>query len=766
MRSNVMKVIGLTAAILATLPGTARAAPVTIDLWAQPTSLQLPGVLTATPSWGYSLSAAGPATVPGPVLVVDQGDAVTVNLTNGLGEDTALDLTGQGLVPDEAGIPPGGTRTYTFTAGEPGTYLYQAAPLPGAQHQVPMGLFGALVVRPAGLPTQAYLDPTTTFDDEVVLVLSELDPALNAAPAAFDLRRYAPTYFLLNGKAYPDTAPIATGAGRRVLLRYVNAGQQHHSMALLGLGQVIVAQDGRPRTFGQSVVAETVAPGQTLDAITTIPAATPVGTSFALHEGNLRLSNGTGTGTSAGLGGMLTLLTTGAPGGGAAAGPSTGAVALSPNPSTGASPVTVTATLTLPAGAVAAAEYFVDATGAPGSGAAMAGSFGGASATASGTLSAALLATLASGPHTVFVHGQAGDGTWGSFNFATLALDKTGPATTGPTLNPNPTGGAVDVAVHATGSDAASGGGDVVAAEFTLDGGAPTAMAVNFVNPTASLDAIISAATVAGLAQGAHAVAIRSQDSLGNWGAAANATLIIDRLGPTATGVAAAPNPVTGSTALRVSATVTDAASAVASAEGFLDASTVTPPAPGTGFRMVPIDGAFSGLTEAVAGDVPQVDVSRLSVGTHTVSVRGQDAVGNWGPLVSASFVRAGAVADTLTFSANGNTGAQQANVGTPGLLANDLPIGGSGRTATLVTGPVRISGTGTATIRVTCPTSSTPAATAVCPNGSYRVTLNPVGATSALRRASKVGTYRFTYQMTLNGMASPPPTTVTIVVN
>ena len=35
---------------------------------------------------------------------------------------------------------------------------------------------------------------------------------------------YLATYWLINGKAYPDTAPITATAGQRVLLRYVNAG--------------------------------------------------------------------------------------------------------------------------------------------------------------------------------------------------------------------------------------------------------------------------------------------------------------------------------------------------------------------------------------------------------------------------------------------------------------------------------------------------------------------------------------------------------------
>ncbi len=76
-----------------------------------------------------------------------------------------------------------------------------------------MGLYGALIVRPPAAG-QAYDDPATAFDDEAVLVLSEIDPALNnsATPATFDMRKYAPRYFLINGRTHPDTAPVVVPA--------------------------------------------------------------------------------------------------------------------------------------------------------------------------------------------------------------------------------------------------------------------------------------------------------------------------------------------------------------------------------------------------------------------------------------------------------------------------------------------------------------------------------------------------------------------------
>ena len=55
----------------------------------------------------------------------------------------------------------------------------------------------------------------------------------------------------------------------------MNAGIQHHSMAILGLRQNFVAKDASLLpTLTHNVAAETLAPGQTADAIATIPAPT------------------------------------------------------------------------------------------------------------------------------------------------------------------------------------------------------------------------------------------------------------------------------------------------------------------------------------------------------------------------------------------------------------------------------------------------------------------------------------------------------------
>ncbi|MEZ4714093.1 MAG: multicopper oxidase domain-containing protein [Caldilineaceae bacterium] len=478
-----------------------------VDLYAVSGSTTL-GTQNVT-VWGYSYTNAAVTKPGGPTFIVNQGDTVAIVLHNQLAVSTGLLFQGQDMIPDRTGVVAGGTKTYSFTANKPGTYLYGAGLLPNTQYQGAMGLYGALIVRPTGAPTQAYASVTTAFDDEAVLVLSEVDAALNnsANPAAFDMRNYKPRYFLINGVAYPNTANITTAAGNRVLLRYLNAGMEFHSMALMGTHQNVIANDGSPLAHSHRMVAETFGPGQTVDAIATIPTATADGSQFAIYDGNLMLRNS----NAAGFGGMLTFLAvSGTTSGGDTVGPVTSNVAYSAG--------TLTANVNdanTGNSNIAAAEYFIDTVGATGTGAAMSGAF------ASPTENVSAAVVVPSGTHTIYVRGMDAAGNWGAVASVLVnGGDATGPTTSGLTLTSSPANGSVDVALHANGDDSATGNSNIDAAEYFIGAdpgvGLATAMTVNIVAPTASLDTAISAATVNGLAEGTYVVSVRSHDDAGN----------------------------------------------------------------------------------------------------------------------------------------------------------------------------------------------------------------------------------------------------------
>src|SRR6478752_5954018 len=341
------------------MPGctvTAAAAPdpeiVSCDLWAKTGTNQVLG--QPVPIWGYSTTETGAATAPGPVIIARQGDRVVLTLHNGLGEATSLALPGQpassiseGLSTTAAtpGIAPGTTARYTFTASRAGTFLYEAGHTAGGARQVAMGLAGALVVLSAD--GTAY---GQTYDDEAVLVLSEIDAALNADPAKFtDLREFKPKFRLINGKPFPSTDPVTTDQNHKVLLRYVNAGTQLHPMSLLGGEQQLLSHDGHALGSPEPSVVAAVDPGVTMDSLVTMPTGPEA--KLALFESAAQLDNGGQAAgvdpTSVAFGGMLTFLATNAPPPSTdVVGPASTAVGVTPNPADGVGAVTVTATVT------------------------------------------------------------------------------------------------------------------------------------------------------------------------------------------------------------------------------------------------------------------------------------------------------------------------------------------------------------------------------------------------------------------------------------
>lgn len=255
--------------------------------------------------WSYAVTGGGFQT-PGPVLCANQGEAITVHLHNALAENASLVFPGQegvgasggatdGLFTREANA--GGDVTYTFRPTEPGTYLYESGS--DQTKQIEMGLYGALVVRPADHADWAYADSSTQFDPrrEYILVFSEVDPDLHHAVetgGAYDLNALHNRYFTVNAREFPDTIQDNDvswlpnqpyGALVRVqpynasqnalpaLIRMVNAGELNHPFHPHGNHLRLIAQDGRLlRSPGGADAssehfAETIGSGQAFDLL-------------------------------------------------------------------------------------------------------------------------------------------------------------------------------------------------------------------------------------------------------------------------------------------------------------------------------------------------------------------------------------------------------------------------------------------------------------------------------------------------------------------
>jgi FtsP/CotA-like multicopper oxidase with cupredoxin domain len=280
MKTAISKSVRFLAAmaLVMWLAGTAFAAAPgitgpTFNLTAQQAFLNQPDG-EAVYSWGYGCNGTPTGfaptlpnqtcptmQVPGPTMIVTEGQTVTVNLLNGLpaaAGNTSILFPGfqltstcpnsatapQGLLTCEAA--PGGTVTYTFTASAPGTHAYYS----GTQGdlQVEMGLYGAIIVLPSAVPANcnsgyhtlnatarashgetdfrlahaAYDHPGSCYDREYLFQWAEMDTRIHRQALAqvtalvgctagavgcslnVQTEPYHPAYFLINGRSMPD----------------------------------------------------------------------------------------------------------------------------------------------------------------------------------------------------------------------------------------------------------------------------------------------------------------------------------------------------------------------------------------------------------------------------------------------------------------------------------------------------------------------------------------------------------------------------------
>jgi FtsP/CotA-like multicopper oxidase with cupredoxin domain len=304
----------------------------------------------------------GKAQISAPMMSFDEEDDITITLTN-LGLLQRPDLfDGHTLhwhgfvnaiplfdgVPElSLSVPVGRDLSYFFRPHDAGTYMYHCH-FEDVEH-VQMGMTGMVFVRPkqnrspvAGDPIgtkYAYNDGdgSTRYDREFAFMITELWSAAHYRDAHIqvsDWTDYAPSFWLLNGRGYPDTVapsgdPNTTAAGRlqyqpisslitcnagdRVLLRMSNLGYRNHAMSVDNIDLQIVAKDasllkGRDGATGYLTTNTVdVGPGESRDIIFVAPRPGE----YLLYDRQYSyLHNGGGPG----YGGMMTKILVGAPG--------------------------------------------------------------------------------------------------------------------------------------------------------------------------------------------------------------------------------------------------------------------------------------------------------------------------------------------------------------------------------------------------------------------------------------------------------------------
>jgi FtsP/CotA-like multicopper oxidase with cupredoxin domain len=293
----------------------------------------------------------GKAQVSAPILAFDEEDDIYLTLTN-LGLLQRPDLfDGHTLhwhgfvnaiplfdgVPElSLAVPIGRDLTYFYRPHDAGTYMYHCH-FEDVEH-VQMGMTGMVYVRPKQnltpfRPGERYAyndgDGSTAYDREFAFMLNEFWSAAHYRDAHIqvnDWTDFDPSFWLMNGRAYPDTTapngdPLSTAAGRlqyqpisslihcnsgdRVLLRMANLGFQNHAMTVDNIDLTVVAKDasllrGRDGTTNYLTTNMVeLGPGESRDAIFVAPGPGE----YLLYDRKYSyLQNGGGSG----YGGMMT----------------------------------------------------------------------------------------------------------------------------------------------------------------------------------------------------------------------------------------------------------------------------------------------------------------------------------------------------------------------------------------------------------------------------------------------------------------------------
>jgi hypothetical protein len=257
------------------------------------------------------------------------------------------------------GVPIARDLTYFYKPHDPGTYMYHCH-FEETEH-VHMGMVGPTFITPIqnyegapGAPVarlggstdsnapRGYVyndgDGSTAYDREFIQVLSEIWAEAHWCDSHIQLpdwSDYAPEFYLINGRSYPDTllpnglgtdpatgdlrktpgqerlqyqpdsALMQVNAGDRVLIRLINLGFEHQVMHLSGIKMRVVGKDatllrgraGADLSYLTSAVS--IGPGETTDLIFTAPAFSGNGgyDRYLFYNRNYqRLNNGGHTG--------------------------------------------------------------------------------------------------------------------------------------------------------------------------------------------------------------------------------------------------------------------------------------------------------------------------------------------------------------------------------------------------------------------------------------------------------------------------------------
>lgn len=272
-----------SASAFSMLPMPLWAATSTAHLRAEPVTQQiLPDGGPATNMLGFNGS------MPGPTLRLQRGKRVNIEVENGLNEGTSVHWHGIRLANPMDGVPeltqeiilPDGTKNYSFTPPDAGTFWYHSHYI--SQEQVARGMMGVLIVED---------DTPPDVDHDITVLISDwlMQDDGSLSKAFSDMHSMAHGGYMGNfARAFLSQTQVKLGD--RVRFRLINgATNRIFPVAVDGISGKIVALDGMALSVPRDVTDLVLAPAQRVDVIADITG--PVSFDMVSRQGAFNLAD-------------------------------------------------------------------------------------------------------------------------------------------------------------------------------------------------------------------------------------------------------------------------------------------------------------------------------------------------------------------------------------------------------------------------------------------------------------------------------------------
>ena len=211
--------------------------------------------------------------VPGPVLRMREGQAVTVDVHNETPTPEIVHWHGLFIPPEVDGaaeegtplVPAHGSQRYSFVPRPSGTRWYHThvSASRNLKRSTYTGQFGFLYVEPKTEPGQ--------YDAEIFLALHGWDPYLGTMGVDEVMLDVIYKAFSVNSHSLGYGDPIRVKEGQRIVFRILNASATKvHRLALAGHKFDVVGLDGNRVPAPREVEMLELGPGERVDAVVTM----------------------------------------------------------------------------------------------------------------------------------------------------------------------------------------------------------------------------------------------------------------------------------------------------------------------------------------------------------------------------------------------------------------------------------------------------------------------------------------------------------------